>query len=563
MRKHTFIRWSLSAILACLLVASVSLPVRSALADETTETPQPASTEIPTETPITESKTEASPTQTVTAESIAATATITNTVTAAPILRGNYVADEVLVRFKNSASDEDIAECLRQIHGEIQSTIDEIRVTVIEIESINVSNAVATLSACPAVRYVEPNYIAYVMDTFPTDSSFGLQYGLVNIRAPQGWDYATGSMAITIAVLDTGVDLSHTDLAAKIVPGHDFVNNDTVPQDDHGHGTHVAGITAAVTNNANGVAGVSWGARIMPVKVLNSAGGGTFANMAAGITWAVDNGAQVLNISVGASSSSIVLQNAINYAVSQGAIVIAASGNSASPVLYPAAYPNVIAVGATDSLNNLAGTSNYGPEMDLVAPGVNIYSTEPGGYGYRGGTSMSAAYVSGFAALLRGIPGNSASSVRSIMEGTALDLGSAGWDQYYGSGLIQMDTAILQAWPAASGNNNAPTAFIFQPGGYIPTATFTPNVTSTITSTVPSASLNETPTLTLQPDENGTGDLDTPTPELMIQATETPQAGAGGNWYIPLCALLFILIGVLLFWFGSRRRWRSYSGLHF
>ena len=292
------------------------------------------------------------------------------------------------------------------MQGEIESTIEEISVTVIQIDTVNVSDAVASLSACPAVRFVEPNYIAYVADTIPSDASWGLQYGLVNIRAPQGWDTARGGPGITIAIVDTGVDLAHADLAAKVVGGHDFVNNDAIAQDDNGHGTHVAGIAAAVTNNGAGVAGTSWGARIMPVKVLNAAGGGTFANVAMGIIWATDNGAQIINLSVGGPTSSVVLQNAVNYAAGKGVLILAASGNSGSNlILFPAAYPNVIAVGATDSLNNLAGFSNYGPELDLVAPGVNIYSTSLGGYAYRNGTSMSTGFVSGLAAILLGVPG--------------------------------------------------------------------------------------------------------------------------------------------------------------
>ncbi len=568
MIKHFMIRLFLSAILACLLVASIGLPVRSALADETEETTTPTLTEIVAETPTQEDPI-ASETPTIQIETASPTnqpaaapsEISTSTVTPAPLLGGNYVSDEVLVRFKNSATEEMVTECLRQINGKIKSTIEEIRVAVIQIEAINVSNAVATLSTCPAVRYVEPNYLAYMADTIPTDSSWGLQYGLVNIRAPQGWDTATGSSSITIAIVDTGVDLGHADLSPKIVPGYDFVNNDATAQDDHGHGTHVAGIAAAVTNNAAGVAGTSWGARIMPVKVLNAGGGGTFADVAAGITWATDNGAQIINLSVGGPTSSIVLQNAINYAAGQGVLIIAASGNTGSNlVLYPAAYPNVIAVGATDSLNNIAGFSNYGAEMDLVAPGVSIFSTSPGGYAYRNGTSMSTAFVSGFAAILRGIPGNSAASVRSIMESTALDLGASGWDSFYGNGLIQMDAAILAAQPNPQ-NQVRPTARIFGPGGFAFTSTFTPTTTATPTAALPTVG-SQTATLTLQPQGNDIGD-ETPTPEIIALGTETSSLMAGRDWYVPICGFLLILIGIILLWFTSRRKWRSYSGLHF
>ncbi|RJP53339.1 MAG: peptidase S8 [Anaerolineaceae bacterium] len=372
------------------------------------------------------------------------------TFTATPPLQlaGNYVKDEILVRFNDNATEETIAECLQQISGEVESTLDEIRVAVIQIEAINVSNALASLAACPAVRYVEPNFLAFMTETIPTDSSWSLQYGLVNIHAPQGWDLSTGAASITIAVVDTGVDLSHPDLVGKIVDGYDFVNNDDFAQDDNGHGTHVAGIAAATGNNGTGIAGVSWGARIMPIKVLNSAGSGSFADVAAGIIWAADNGAQIINLSLGGTSNSAVLQSAVDYAHARGIIMVAAAGNTGSNfVLYPARYFNVIAVGATDSTNTLTSFSNHGPELDLSAPGAAIYSTSLGGtYVYRSGSSMAAPFVSGLAAILRGIPGNGGSGAITMqMQSSALDLGSTGRDDFYGYGLIQMDAAIQRA----------------------------------------------------------------------------------------------------------------------
>jgi subtilisin family serine protease len=249
-------------------------------------------------------------------------------------------------------------------------------------------------------------------------------------------------------VVDTGVDLAHPDLAGKIVSGFDFVNSDAIPQDDNGHGTHVAGIAAATGNNGVGVAGTSWGAQIMPVKVLDAAGNGTFANVAAGIVWATDNGAQVINLSLGGNAPSAVLQSAVDYAYNSGRVIVAAVGNTGNnSILYPARYPNVVAVAATDSANNRAAFSNYGPEVSVAAPGAFIYSTLSGGaYGYRSGTSMSTAYVSGLAAILVGELGAwSPGSIRSVLQTTALDLGAPGRDDFYGFGLIQMDAALQTA----------------------------------------------------------------------------------------------------------------------
>jgi subtilisin family serine protease len=208
----------------------------------------------------------------------------------------------------------------------------------------------------------------------------------------------------------------------------------------------VAGIAAASSNNGAGVTGVSWGARIMPVKVLNSAASGTYADTAAGVIWAVDHGAQVINLSLGGADPSSILEDAINYAHSQGVVVVAAAGNGGNNfVLYPARYPNVIAVARTNNADNWDG-SNYGPEVDLAAPGALIYSTIVGGYDYKSGSSMSTGFVSGLAAILIGIPGNaSPDAIEFQMESTALDIEFAGWDEYTGAGLIQMDAAIQLA----------------------------------------------------------------------------------------------------------------------
>ena len=318
--------------------------------------------------------------------------------------------------------------CLQSAGASIKSEIEALSVLVLKVPKDTVAEAIARLSACPDTRLAEPNYLVHIADTIPSDPDWSLQYGLDNIHAPGGWDLSTGSPAVTIAVIDTGVDLGHPDLSAKIVGGYDFVNGDNSAQDDNGHGTHVAGIAAAITNNGTGVAGVSWGAHIMPIKVLNSAGNGTFADVAAGIAWAADHGAQVINLSLGGSSSSSVLQSAVDYAYGKGVVIVAAAGNSGiNFVLYPARYPNVIAVAATNSTNAHAGFSNFGPEVDLAAPGVFILSTLPGSYGYLSGTSMSAPFVSGLAAILRGIPGiGSPAAIAYDMESTALDLGLVG-----------------------------------------------------------------------------------------------------------------------------------------
>jgi uncharacterized repeat protein (TIGR02543 family) len=207
----------------------------------------------------------------------------------------------------------------------------------------------------------------------------------------------------------------------------------------------VAGIAAALTNNSTGVAGVSWGARIMPVKVLPDFGNGSTDNLAAGIIWAADHGAQVINLSLGTPDASTTLQDAVDYAYGKGVVQVAAAGNAASSApFYPASYPHVIAVAATDSANNRYTFSNFGSQIAVSAPGVSIFSTIRGNnYGVLTGTSMATPFVAGLAAILMGLPGNnSPDQVTTQLETTALDLGAAGRDDFFGYGLIQMDAAI-------------------------------------------------------------------------------------------------------------------------
>jgi len=459
--------------------------------DEITPSPSVSQTKTTASKPTHKPKATGTPTPAVT-PSITVSPAPTATSPEVETLPGNYVDDEILVKFKSRTVGQSIDQCLLLADTTVESRINALGVLLLKIPAGKVSEMVARMRDCPDLEYAEPNYLAQVVDVIPNDPYYASQYGLAAIRAPQGWGLSSGSSAVTIAVVDSGVDFAHLDLSTKLVPGYDFANGDNFPQDDNGHGTHVAGIAAASSDNGLGVSGVSWGARIMPVKVLNAAGNGTFANVAAGIVWAADNGAQVINLSLGGSSSSATLQNAVDYAYGKGLVIVAASGNSGSNfVLYPARYPHVIAVAATDSSNARASFSNYGPEVDLSAPGVSIYSTVIGGYGYNSGTSMSAPFVSGLAAVLRGLPGNaSPDAIEAEMESSALDLGSAGRDDFYGAGLIQMDAAIQLVLP--------------------PTLTSTPTLTASLTLT-PTESITPTPSLTA-----------TPGPSTTFQSTATP-----------------------------------------
>jgi thermitase len=259
----------------------------------------------------------------------------------------------------------------------------------------------------PAVLYAEPNYIAHAA-VLPNDPYYSTQWALPKIQADSAWDSTKGDNVI-IAIIDTGVDYNHQDLQSKVIRpgGYDFINNDSDPLDDHSHGTHCAGISAASTNNGIGVAGIGWNARILGVKVLNKDGQGDFNSITNGVKFAADNGARVISMSLGGYPSMWyspqgVMQDAVDYAFNKGCIVVAAAMNdNTSTTPYPAGCNNVVAVAATDQNDDKASFSNYGSWVDIAAPGVNIRSTVVNNnYEYYQGTSMACPYVSGTMALV-------------------------------------------------------------------------------------------------------------------------------------------------------------------
>jgi len=380
-------------------------------------------------------------------------------------ISGGFVSNEIIVKFRGDA------EPFR----------------VIKVSEGKVGEKMKEYLKRADVEYAEPNYIAYAL-MVPDDPYYKYQWHLDNpvyggIQMQKAWDISAGA-GVTVAVVDTGIRKG-TDLANTcFVAGYDYVNNDSDPIDDNGHGTHVAGTVAQSTNNSEGVAGVAFNSCLMPVKVLDSRGSGTYAQVANGIRYAADNGAKVINLSLGGSSSSLTLEEAVAYAFGKGVTVIAAAGNDNSSTLsYPAAYDDyVIAVGATRYDETLAYYSNYGPSLDLVAPGgdLNVDQNNDGyadgvlqqtfqvrgktiswGYYFFQGTSMAAPHVAGTAALL--IANGNATTpdqVRTALQTTAEDKGTTGRDDTYGYGLVDAYAALN--WTAGP-IDNPPTVSITSP----------------------------------------------------------------------------------------------------
>jgi thermitase len=295
-------------------------------------------------------------------------------------------------------------------------------------------------------RYVEPNRLVQT-DLIPNDPQWSQQWAPKKIQADYAWNTTLGNSSVLVAIIDTGIDYTHPDLAYNYEPGgYDWVNYDDDPMDDHGHGTHCAGIVAAIINNSIGIAGIAQ-VRVMAEKCLNNEGFGDDADCAQAIIHAVDQGAKILSCSWGGSSSSII-HDAITYACSQGAIVMAAAGNTANSIEhYPAAFDEVMAVTATDSNDNPAGFTTFGEWVEVSAPGVAILSTIPGGvYLHASGTSMSCPHVAGVAALiLSRFPDLTANQLRQAILYATDDLGPPGFDIYYGYGRINAKIAVEES----------------------------------------------------------------------------------------------------------------------
>lgn len=358
---------------------------------------------------------------------------------------------------------------IEELGGKVVKRLDALQAVVAEISSL--------------VAYVlmQSRNVAFIDNNIEFHASIDISYqilpwGIDRVNSERIWGGAdtavhtleglSGGEGISVAVIDTGIDYTHPDLAPAYAGGHDFVNGDTSPLDDNGHGTHVAGTIAAIDNSV-GVIGAAPLVRIYALKVLGQSGVGSLDAVVSALNWAIDpNGdgntsdhIQVISMSLGSSTGAYSLQLAVDRAYSAGALLVAAAGNhppGPNSIGYPAAYPSVIAVTAVNSDNVVASFSNYGPEAELAAPGVQILSTTPTysnfylrsygvstNYDYLSGTSMATPHVSGVAALLMSAyPALTNYQVRALLDNSAIDLGAAGRDYYYGYGLVDASRAF-------------------------------------------------------------------------------------------------------------------------
>jgi subtilisin family serine protease len=363
---------------------------------------------------------------------------------------------EVMVRFRAGLPETDVARWIRALGAQVLRRQNKLGLYRLRIpERQTVAGFVALYRSHPDLALIEPNYVLVVKGAadMPNDPLFASQWALERIGVRKAWEVTRGSSEVTIAVIDTGIDPAHPDLAGKLVPGWNAIGQDTNTADDHGHGTAVAGVIGAATNNAIGIAGVCPECRLMPIKALDASGEGTYADVIEAIVYAVDHGARVLNLSFGGYAYSQMLSDAIDYAYSKGAIILAAAGNEASSEpIYPAAYANVIAVSATDRYNALWPSSNTGSYIKLAAPGAGILTTGLGGqFTQVSGTSLSAAHVSGIAALIVSAnPSLSNTYVEQVLCQTA-EVAVNGQEPGFGRGIVSGARSLEAAGPGPAG----------------------------------------------------------------------------------------------------------------
>jgi type VII secretion-associated serine protease mycosin len=363
----------------------------------------------------------------------------------------------ILVRFRPGVTADEQRSVAASADATLGEGVRGTDYTLIRTAHAADPRVLQTLEEDSRVADAELNYVRRAA-AVPNDPEYARQQPYLDrVRLPQAWELAGADADALVAVVDTGVDAAQPDLAGRVLTGRDFINDDGDAYDDQWHGTWVAAIIAANTNNGVGIAGASPRARILPVKVLDAYGNGTDADIAAGITWAADHNADVINLSLGGPRENAVIRQAVEYALRRDVVVVASAGNEGSDApQYPAAYPGVVAVAATDANGEPASFSGRGPWIDIAAPGTNITSARSrSSYETMSGTSYAAPFVSGVAALVHALdPALPASQIVSRLLATAEDAGPAGFDGRYGHGIL--DAVAAAGVPARAPDEQAP-----------------------------------------------------------------------------------------------------------
>ena len=402
---------------------------------------------------------------------------------------GEVVPGEVLVKFRDETKAGEVARARGLDVAASVDARDGALPAVASTRGRPVEQVLAELRADPAVEYAEPSYRVQLLEegtvagVSVNDPLTAGQYSLDRMRVRDAWSLSTGGSGI-VAVLDTGVQAEHGDLSGRVLPGRDFVNDDSNAADDNGHGTWVAGIIAAKANDGYGIAGISWSDRILPVKIMNGSGTGSTSDLVSGIVWAADNGATVINMSVGGFPYSQAVQDAATYAWNKGAVLVGAAGNNnREERFYPASMTHVISVSATQREDEFSYWSSYGPAVDVSAPGSSVQTTNCtagtcpnrswGAHTYISGTSFATPNVAGVVALIRAkYPTWTPQQVVDRLYATVDDLGFAGWDKRYGRGRVNAYRALgasVAASPRPAGdgletNNTLGTARVIPLG---------------------------------------------------------------------------------------------------
>lgn len=366
-----------------------------------------------------------------------------------------YVPDQVLVKFRPGTPASEVARTHAAAGSAVRDEIPQIGVQVIGLPpGLTVGKAIGFYERNPNVEFVEPDYYVEPALT-PNDPSFIYGQGLLqSLGAEDAWDISTGSVGVPVAVLDSGAQFDHPDLGGRLVAGWDFVEDDADPADANGHGTSVAGVLGAVTDNAFGIAGVTWENPVLVVRIGDYYGYTTSGRMAQGISYAADRGARAINLSYATPSYLSSVADAVEYAWSQGAVVVASAGNEGDAYPhYPAALPKVVGVSGITGWDELVYYSNYGSWIDVCAPCSALTTWLGSAISTSGGTSISAPYVTGlFGLVFSANPGLPPQQAVDIVCQTATDLGEPGFDEFYGWGKINLYQAVLAASEMGGGS---------------------------------------------------------------------------------------------------------------